>query len=289
MKDTDITEPLFREAVDVLRWGNASAMKALLDTHPELVRDRLITPQEDGYFKDPYLLWFIADNPILKGSLPANIAEVAAVIIEAIKREAPDSCQFQLDYALGLVVTGRIPRECGVQIALMDLLIDEGATAGSGVGALAHGNEAAARHLIKRGGPLTLTTAVCLNEQDEVNRLLPTSRDEERQTALVAAAFYANTGMLTLLINAGVNVNVYPTANSGFHSHATALHQAVYSGSLEAVKLLTEAGADLSLPDKVYQGTPLGWAMYMQSEESPDDTTKLKYAAIEAYLRSLDK
>jgi peptide-methionine (S)-S-oxide reductase len=46
------------------------------------------------------------------------------------------------------------------------------------------------------------------------------------------------------------------------YSHATALHHAVSSGSLDAVKVLVEAGAALDATDTVYAGTPLGWAEF---------------------------
>ena len=76
--------------------------------------------------------------------------------------------------------------------------------------------------------------------------------------------------------------------NSGFHSHATALHQAVFSGSLDCVKLLVDAGADLNAKDKIYNGTVLGWAGYMP-QETDDDAEKEKYKAIEDFLLHFKK
>jgi peptide-methionine (S)-S-oxide reductase len=95
----------------------------------------------------------------------------------------------------------------------------------------------------------------------------------------VVAAFYGKADKITLLIRQGINVNAFPDGSSGFHSHATALHQAIYSGSLETVKLLVEAGARLDLEDRVYQGTPIGWAEYMIAEES-DELTRPKFKQI---------
>jgi peptide-methionine (S)-S-oxide reductase len=36
----------------------------------------------------------------------------------------------------------------------------------------------------------------------------------------------------------------------------------VYSGSLDAVKVIVKAGADLERKDTIYEGTALGWAEY---------------------------
>ncbi len=284
MKNEEITDPLFLQAVEAIDAGNIDTLQNLVTTHPYLITQPLNRPSGD-YFQHPYLIWFVADNPIRVGKLPVNIVDITRLLIAKVKQLAGDTAQKQLDYTLGLVVTGRIPRECGVQLQLLDLLIDEGAAPGGGLGALTHGNIDAAVRLIERGGELTLATAVGLNRVDDVLRLISHTSESERVTALTMAAFYANTSIISLLLTAGANPNGYPAKGSGFHSHATPLHQAVYSGSLHAVKLLVEAGASLTATDKVYNGTPLGWAMYMQKDEAPDEATKQRFAAIEAYLR----
>jgi hypothetical protein len=285
MQTADINDPLFQEAVLDIDTGNIPALQELIMQHPRLIREPLLT-HEKGYFENPYLLWFVADNPIRHDQLPANIVEVTTLLIAAYKKEQLSNWQHILDYTLGLVTTGRIPRKCGVQLPLMKLLIDEGATVGIGHGALAFGNFEAAAYLLERGGELTLTTAVCLDRQADVQRLLPAAGKADLQIALMAAAFFGKTAMLSLLLQHGADPNIYLDASSGFHHHATALHQAIWSGSLEAVKVLVAAGADLTLKDKIYGGTPIGWAMYMQESGDLPDLNKEKIAVIEAYLRS---
>ena len=285
MKNEDIKDPLFREAVEAIDAGDRQTLSRLVSQHPYLVRERLDHPEE-GYFANPYLLWFIADNPIRHGKLPANIVEITALLIECVKKEARESLKEQLDYALGLVNTGRIPRESGSQIALMDLLIDAGAQPGEGKGAIAHGNFEAARHLLKRGAILSLTLAVSLDLRDDFERLFFESGDNEKITALTAAAFFGKSETVSWLLKKGVDPNGYPAAKAGFHSHATPLHQAVYSGSLETVRILVEAGARLDRQDKVYSGTPPGWAEYMIAEEASEED-KPKFKEIRDYLLSL--
>ncbi len=284
MNSAEIKDTLFREAVEAIDAGDIDALQNLVVTYPSLVTERLVT-NEPGYFQDPYLLWFVADNPIRIAKLPSNIVDIARVLINAVKREAPETAPEQLTYTLGLVATGRIPRECGVQIELMDLLIDAGAQPGGGLGALAHGNVEAASHLIKRGGKLTLPVAICLKRLGDIDRLLPLANPNERLTALTAAAFYGMADMIALLLANGANPNGYPENGEGFHAHATPLHQAVCSGSLNSVKLLVDAGASLAATDKIFDGTPLGWATYMQTEEGHDEEAKRKFALIEEYLR----
>lgn len=285
MDPAKVNDALFLEAIAAVDAGNIPVLKDLITRHPRLVTERLNYPSGD-YFDSPYLLWFVADNPIRNEKLPANIVEVTALLVAEVKKRTRDTAQKQLDYALGLVATGRIPREYGVQIQLMDVLIDAGATPGGGSGALAHGNAEAAAHLIKRGGKLTLTTAVGLDWLDEVMRLSPSAGDDEKLAALAMAAFYGKTDMVIYLLSTGINPNAYPKSKTGFHTHATPLHQAVCSGSLETVKLLIDAGARPDLTDKAYDGTPLGWAIYMQTEGT-DEQHQKKYSAIEAYLSVL--
>jgi ankyrin repeat protein len=51
------------------------------------------------------------------------------------------------------------------------------------------------------------------------------------------------------------------------YSHGTPLHHAVWSGSLDTVKVLINAGADVRARDTAWNGTPLGWAEYGNRHE----------------------
>ena len=98
-----------------------------------------------------------------------------------------------------------------------------------------------------------------------MTRLGPGAGPEDKRTALAAAALYGDDEALAYVIGLGVDLNAY--SPKGFHPHATALHQAVNSGSLEAVKLLVESGADLHVKDTGFQSTPLGWAEHLERTE----------------------
>lgn len=270
-------DKLFREAVSFIDAGELSSLKGLLNTTPQLVQLRLesagswlrelVDGALEGYFKQPYLLWFVAENPIRHEKLPTNIVEITKTIILVAQHELVESLQEQLDYTLGLVVTGRVPRESGMQLQLMDVLIDAGATPGAGHGALSGRNLDAAAHLLKRGGELTLATAICLELDGDIERLAPGASSRDKQIALVAAALNGKAGALATVLQLGVDIDAYST---GIHPHATALHHAVDSGSLDAVKVLVEAGAQLDTRDKIYNGTPLDWAEHEGRAEIAD-------------------
>ncbi|TVY08936.1 hypothetical protein FPZ49_15720 [Paenibacillus cremeus] len=259
----ETVEPRFRSAVAAIDEGNVGELERLLAKHPSLLQERAAGYGE-GYFREPYLLWFIAENPIRNEKLPGNIAEVAQALIRAAERERVDSLSEQLDYALGLVCSGRVPRECGLQLKLIDVLVSAKADpAGAVLPALAHRELAAVERLLERGAPLTLPVAVCTGRLAAAKQLGATAGAAERQLALTAAALYGKARALALVLGlGGVELNAYSPA--GFHAHATALHHAVDSGSLDAVRVLVEAAADLSIKDRLFQGTPVGWANYLE-------------------------
>jgi peptide-methionine (S)-S-oxide reductase len=266
MQTSEISDPLFRRAVEAIDNGDINILQDLLTRYPALIRQRLEAPNE-GYFKQPYLLWFVADNPIRIEKLPANMVDITRILIEFAKKEAADALRLQLDYALELVATGFTPRACGVQLEMMDALFDAGAKPCPAINALTQGNKEAGEYLIRRGSELTLTAAACLNDLEKVMLLEPAASDIEKGAALAAAALYGYLEVISWLLSRGIDPNVYPDPSAGFHSHATALHQAVASGSLDGVKALVEAGANTTLRDKMFDGTPLDWALYLQANE----------------------
>src|SRR5690242_4035424 len=100
MDDPETLDSLFHQAVLAIDAGNVTGLERLLAAHPRLVRERLDSPGVwlrdkvggalDGFFKQPYLLWFVAEDPTLRGRLPPNIAEVTRAIIRAAQREGAE-------------------------------------------------------------------------------------------------------------------------------------------------------------------------------------------------------
>ena len=285
MSDPALRDELFRAAVAAIDAGDVTGLEQLLVAHPTLACERLsaagawlrdqIGDALDGFFKRPYLLWFVAEDPVRNGKLPANIADVARVILRSAQQGCADRLGEQLDYALRLVAWSWIARECDVQIALLDVLVDAGASPRGGPNdALVNGNVAAAAHLVARGAPLTLASALCLGRWDAATRLAKVANTAQKQFALTLSALRGNAEAVQRLIEIGVDVN---GVCRDLYSHATPLHHAVSSGSLEAVTVLVEAGARLDVRDSAHDGTPLGWAEHYGGDDP-------RYGQIAAYL-----
>ena len=221
-----------------------------------MVRQRVIF-EGGNYFRNPTLLEFVAENPVRHGTLPANIVQIAKVILEAGAKED----QFALNETLGLMCSGRVPRECHVQVPLIDLLCDYGADPQRAMPpAVAHAEFEAVNALIRRGAHVDLTVAAAMGLVEEARRLLANADNENRHRALALASQFGHTEIVRLLLDTGEDPNRYNPV--GFHSHSTPLHQAVFAGHEKTVRLLVERGARLDARDTLWQGTPAGWARY---------------------------
>jgi ankyrin repeat protein len=183
---------------------------------------------------------------------------------------------------LSMLVSSDHPARVGVQVALIDVLVDFGASVeaqGHGswasplLTALTFGFVGAAEALVRRGARVdTAAAAAGLNRPGDLERLLPAASAADRHRALALAAQLGHASLVGRLLDAGEDPDRYnpPAA----HAHATPLHQAVWAGHLDVVRTLVERGARLDLRDTLHRGTPLGWALYGDRAE------------IAAYLRS---
>jgi hypothetical protein len=263
-----IEDASFRRAVDLLDAGDAAGLRDHLKRHPKLVVQR-VEFESGNYFHSAALLQFVAENPIRHGTLPKNIVEVAKVILDA----GPD--QASRDATLGLVVTGRIPEECGVQIALIELLCDYGADPDSAIHAAAPQRSLAAAYaLIARGAHIDLPIAAAMGRVDDTRRLLPTANSVDRHLALAVASQVGHIEIVRLLLDAGEDPNRYNPLGS--HAHSTPLHQAALNGNEDLVRLLIERGASVDTKDLLWRGTPADWAQHEGKTE------------LEVYLRAME-
>jgi Ankyrin repeats (3 copies) len=285
------SDAAFHQAVSAIDAGDVDRLKLLLAAHPRLVTDRLDGPPEwlrlqlgdaaDGFFSRPYLLWFVAEDPVRNGRLPPNVVEIIGVIVAAARKTNVATLQDQLDSTLRLVCWSGVAADAGLQLDMIDALIDAGASpAKNPNNALVNGHIAAAEHLLSRGATMTLGAALCLERWDDAERLNAQAAPEVRQFSLVLASLNGKAAGVEWILTRGASPNE-PSAD--LYPHGTPLHHAVSSGSLETVRVLVDAGADLQRRDSSWNGTPLGWAEYY--EQNSDPSQRPRYSEIASYLR----
>lgn len=266
-----IRDERFREAVRAIHAGNVAALGRLLDRHPELLRERAIEPEcyPRDYFRDPKLFWFVAGNPTLVRKMPANIVDIARVMISRGVEQADLDCTLELIMSSGKV------RGQGPQAALMALLMDAGAAATPQAirVTLAHHEVEPILALLDRGMPMTAPIAAALGRVDALRSLLVGTSPDDRQEALGLAVINRQLEAARVCLDAGADPNqLLPV-----HRHAMPLHTATLNGDVEMLKLLVARGARLDVRDKLWNGTPLGWAVHNKKTEA------------EVYLRSLQQ
>ncbi|MBW8771414.1 MAG: ankyrin repeat domain-containing protein [Gemmatimonadetes bacterium] len=264
----------FEAAADAVIDGNGAALERMLRDDPSLPRAR------SARIHHATLLHYVAANGVegYRQRTPANAVEIARLLLDA--GADPDALADMYDErctTLGMLVSSTPPHDAGVQVPLAELLVERGATPdvpGSKWNAalrcaLAFGFLDTARALAARvGQPSDIGTAAGLGELGETARFLPTADDASRQTALALACMHGHARVARLLLATGGDPDRYNP--EGLHAHSTPLHQAVWANHLDVVRLLVEHGARLDLRDRIYDGTPLDWAVHGARNEIAD-------------------
>lgn len=269
----------FERAVEAVVDGDLATLAQMLREHPELVRAR------SSRSHHATLLHYIGANGVegYRQRTPKNAVEVARTLLEA--GADPDALGDLYDgqcTTMNMLVSSTHPAEAGLQVALVDLLLDFGAAVepvGKGEWtsplktALAFGYRDAAEALVRRGARIeNLAAAAGLGRLEDAQRLLPEADALTRHRSLALAAQMGHTDIVRLLLDAGEDLNRYNP--EGNHSHSTPLHQAALAGHMDVVRLLVERGARLDIEDMLWHGTPAGWAKYNGQRE------------VETYLRN---
>jgi hypothetical protein len=225
------------------------------------------------------LLHYVAANGVeeARQRTPANAVEVATLLLESgADANALADMYMQRCTTLSLLVSSTHPAEAGLQVPLALTLLEHGAAL-DGVGtawrsavltALTFGFLETARALAARQSVVDdLAIAAGLGLHDETARLLPADR-ERRSIALSLAAQHGHVDVVRLLLDARADADAYNP--EGFHAHSTPLHQAVLAGHADVVRVLVEHGARLDVKDRIYDGTPLDWALHGDQVEIAD-------------------
>ena len=261
----------FETAADAVVDGDRERLETLLREDPTLARARSTRRHHAT------LLHYVAANGVegVRQRTPANAVEIARSLLGA--GAEPDALADMYDHqctTMSMLVSSTPPAEAGLQVTLAETLLEHGAALmGPGSewsdtvrGALTFGFIDTARALAAHGGRVNdLAVAAGLGQLGETARLLPSASAERQKMALALASMHGHARIVQLLLDAGAEPNQYNP--DGFHAHSTPLHQAVSAGHAETVRLLVERGARLDVRDRIFDGTPLDWALYGQRTE----------------------
>jgi ankyrin repeat protein len=263
----------FESAVEAVVNGGIDALRDALSRDPALVGAR---STRVCCFDPPVhratLLHYVAANGVerYRQKTPPNAIEIARSLLQAGAEPDALADMYGADCTtMSMLVSSSHPAVAGLQVPLLELLLDFGAALeGRGTRkwggplstALAFGMSDAARALAKRGAHIDLTAAAGLGLVNNAAGLLMSADTEARHRALSLASQHGHAEIVRLLLDAGEDPNRYSL--EGNHAHSTPLHQAVQGGHTTVVRLLVERGASLDIRDTIWHGTPLGWALY---------------------------
>lgn len=261
----------FEAAVEAIINGDLAGLEAALRRNPALVHARssricnLAPPVHRAT-----LLHYVAANGFegYRQKTPPNAVAIAhALLVAGAEPDAAADLYGGGATTMALLVSSDHPEKAGLSAPLVELLLDFGAAIEGQDAqnwgrplftALAFGKGDAARALARRGARIGLAEAAGLGLEQDFIRLLPGADAGSRHRALALAAQHGHDAIVGALLDAGEDPNRFNP--QGTHAHSTALHQAALNGHEDVVRLLIDRGARLGIRDKVWSGTPLGWA-----------------------------
>lgn len=277
--------PQFQACVQAMDRGDVDALRQLLEDFPGLIHMRALQPPDADvdYFTGATLLHYVAGNPI-RGVLPANIVDAAAVLIEA--GADPNVRTVRGSTTIGLIVTSKMASEAGVAAALIGVLQVAGATDGLDpndeemlLAPLRNAAPATALALEQRGFKAGVRAAAGLGHLELVRELLAahdalpvvsgvrpkqekaarpgreSSWQDVLNQALTYAVIHGHQEIADLLLQKGAEINSIPAV---YGNPGTALH--IVRDDVAMAQFLVEKGADLFAVDPTFNGTPAGWA-----------------------------
>jgi ankyrin repeat protein len=280
---------VFEAAADAVVNGNLETLEKLLAENPKLARARSTREHRST------LLHYVSANGVedFRQKSPRNIVEIAKLLLKAgADVNAESDAYGGRSTTLGLTATSYHPEVAGVQLPLMDLLIEHGANidgpdGGSAVnGCLHNGRGEAAEYFASRGARLDLEGAAGVGRLDLVQSyfnhdgsLKSPATQQQLKDGFAWACEFGRTSVIDFLLQKGMMLDAKLR-----HNGQTGLHWAAYGGHVEAVKLLLKRGASVEMKDESYGGTPLDWALYAWGNASESEAEPGRYYEVVARL-----
>jgi ankyrin repeat protein len=279
-------DAVFETAADAIIAGDRATLDVLLRQNPELVRARSTREHRST------LLHYVSANGIedFRQKTPQNIVEIAKMLLDAgADVNAESDAYGGRSTTLVLTATSVHPETAGVQIPLLELLLERGALIDSPDGSstvnacLHNGRGLAAEFLADRGARLDLEAASGVGSLELVMSCFDDSGSlkapaTQRQTidGFTWACEYGRIPVVDYLLQKAVK------ADTKLHRGETGLHWAAFGGHAGIVRLLLERGAPADAIDDTHHGTPLGWALYAWG--FPQNAGHERYYAVVALL-----
>jgi ankyrin repeat protein len=273
----------FESAVDAVVTGEVATLKRLLRENPELIKQRSTRAHQST------LLHYVSANGVedFRQKTPKNAVEVTRILLAAGAEVDAENADGGRSTALGLVATSVHPARAGVQIALLELLLQAGASPNGLPGgwnpliaALHNGRGDAAKFLAERGARLDLEGAAGVGRLDAVKtsfapdgKLKPPGTPSQMEDGFLWACEYGHYAVIEFLLEKGIDV----ATKRG----CTGLHWASYGGHLDVVRLLLRRKAPIDAKDETFGGTPLGWALYAWGSPPPEAKSGRYYEVVE--------
>ncbi len=263
----------FEAAADAVVAGDVATLTRLLRADPKLVRARSTRAHQAT------LLHYVGANGVedFRQKTPRNAVEIAKILLKAGAEVDADNGDYGgRGTALGLVATSVHPARMGVQIALLDTLLQAGASPDGLPGgwnpliaALHNGRGHAAEFLAARGARLDLEGAAGVGRLEVVRsffeangNLKPGATRAQMEDGFLWACEYGHIGVVEFLLDKGLD--------AATKRGCTGLHWAAFSAHADIVKLLLKRSAPMDVRDDNFDGTPLGWALYAWGDPPPE-------------------
>jgi ankyrin repeat protein len=207
----------FESAADAVVAGDVAILKRLLRENPELIRQRSTRAHQST------LLHYVAANGVedFRQKTPTNAVEIAKILLKAGAEVDAENTDYGRGTTLRLVATSVHPARAGVQITLLQLLLEAGASPDGLPGgwnpltaALANGHGEAAEYLATHGARLDLEAACGVGRLDvakshfsQNHRLKAKATKKQMQDGFAWACEYGRTNVAEFLLDQRMEID----------------------------------------------------------------------------------
>ncbi len=278
----------FEAAADAIVAGDERALAALLSADSSLATARSLREHRST------LLHYCSANGIedYRQRTPANTVAIARLLLDAgAEVNAESDAYGGSSTTLMLTATSVHPERAGVQIPLLELLIERGAALDVGkssdvVVCLRNGRGAAAEFLARHGARLDLEGAAGVGLLDRVKEFFAEdgalrARATVQQLAdgFGWACEFGRLDVVEFLLEHGAHADTTLRDDC-----VTPLHWAALGGHPEIVKVLLARGADVNARETRFNGTPVGWALHGWGQPANEQSRERYCVVVDALV-----